>query len=98
MVSHPSDHISYTCDPDATQVNDKMQFLGQQVEEKDSQARREREMAVQLSKQLAEYQETQPSLEDMRTQMSEIFKILSRRQSDEKLEQIGLVQAESTAK
>lgn len=75
-----------------------MQFLRQQVEEKDSQARREREIAVQLSKQLAGFQETQPSLEDMRTQTSEIFKILSHRQSDEKLQQMGMVQAESTAK
>jgi hypothetical protein len=75
-----------------------MQLLSQQVEEKDSQARRERVIAEQLSKRLDEYHQSNPSLEDMRAQTLEMLKMLKEQHSDDRIEQVKLAQAESTAK
>jgi len=78
-------------------VNDKMQILSQQLEEKDSQLRRERDVADQLAKQLEEQRQAQSSLIEMRAQTSEIFKLLNEKHGQDGFEQVKLAQDDTRA-
>lgn len=80
------------------QVNEKVQLLSQQVEEKESQAKRERDITGQLTKQLGESRKTQSSFEDMRAQTSKIVKMLSERQDGDSIDLVMLAQEDSKAK
>jgi glycine cleavage system regulatory protein len=67
-------------------VNEKNQQLQRQAEEKEAQARRDREITDQLTKQLGESLKTQASLEKMQTQTSMMLKMLGEQRDDHALD------------
>lgn len=83
---------------DLIQVNDKMHALSQLVGEKEAQATRDRDITDRLLKQLEEYRQAQPSLDEMRTQTSEILRMLSDRQGEDTMEQVMSAQAGTKTK
>jgi dTDP-4-amino-4,6-dideoxygalactose transaminase len=70
----------------------------EQLQVLDSQARREREIAEQLSKQLEEHSKAQASLEDVQGQTAQIFRILSERDGEDRMDEVKSAQIESKAK
>ncbi|KAB5566490.1 hypothetical protein GE09DRAFT_1056028 [Coniochaeta sp. 2T2.1] len=78
-------------------LNEKMQILSKQLEEKAAQVGRERDMAKQLAEQLEEQRQAQSALNDMRAQTSEIFKLLNEKHGKDRPDHARLAQEETRA-
>lgn len=79
-------------------VSDQLQQLCRELDEKDSQIKREKEISESVAKQLANYQDEQQALEVLRSQTSDILKILSEQHSRDDIKQVKLAQADHGAK
>jgi hypothetical protein len=83
---------------DRTIVNDRLQQLCSELEEKNLQVQREKEISQNTAKQLEDAQRGQETMEVLRSQTAEILMLLSEQRGHGGIEDMKLTQADHGAK
>lgn len=83
---------------DRTIVNDRLQQLCSELEEKNGQIRREKEISQNTRKQLEDTLREQEALKTLQSQTTDILRLLTEQKGHGAIQEIKLAQADHGAK